>query len=148
MFFIVFRMRSMFNDLFMFQTLCSYTRISSLPYSRFLPVTLGYEFSEVHVLNNWSYLCKVLATLTTIATPTYSAGVGIFGDVGCLLGPLFIIFFTSMIQTCFMLLLFIRFAITHAAILFSKGRVRYYALTDSLHVLKLIGSDCIAFEID
>ena len=90
----------------------------------------------------------MLATLTTIATPTYSAGVGIFGDVGCLLGPLFIIFFTSMIQTCFMLLLFIRFAITHAAILFSKGRVRYYALTDSLHVLKLIGSDCIAFEID
>ena len=34
----------MFNDLFMFQTLCSYTRISSLPYSPFLPDTLGHEF--------------------------------------------------------------------------------------------------------
>ena len=61
----------MFNDLFMFQTLCSYTRISSLPYSRFLPDT-------------WT---------TVIFTPT--------------------------IQTYFMLLLFIRFAITLAEILFS-----------------------------
>jgi len=75
--------------------------------------------SEVYVLNNWSYLYKMLATLTTIATPRYSEGVGISGDVGRLLGPLFIVIFTSMIQTYFMLLLFIRFAITHAAILFS-----------------------------
>ena len=46
-------------------------------------------------------------------------GVGISGQVGRLLGPLFNVIFTSMIQTYFMLLLFIRFAITHAAILFS-----------------------------
>ena len=103
----------MFNDLFMFQTLCSYTRISSLRYSRFLPDTLGHEFSEVYVLNNWSYLYKMLATLTTIATPRYSEGVGISGDVGRLLGPLFIVIFTSMIQTYYMLLLFMRFATTH-----------------------------------
>ena len=42
-----------------------------------------------------------------------------FGDVGLLLGPLFIDIFASMIQTYFVLLLFIRFAVTHAAILFS-----------------------------
>ena len=36
-----------------------------------------------------------------------------------LLGPLFIVNFTSMIQTYLVLLLFIRFATTHAAILFS-----------------------------
>ena len=107
----------MFNDLFMFQSLCSYARVSSLPYSRFLPDTLGHEYSEVYVLNNWCYLSKMLATLTTIATPRYSEGIGISGD-GRLLGPLFIVFFTSMIQTYLMLLLFIRFAITHAAILF------------------------------
>ena len=71
----------------------------------------------------------MLATLTTIATPRYSEGVGISGDVGRLLGPLFIVIFTFMIQTYFMLLLFIRFTITHAAILFSWGCVRYYALT-------------------
>ena len=47
-----------------------------------------------------------------------------------------------------MLLLFIRFAITRAAILFSYGRVRCYAWTDYLHVLKLIGWDCTAFGID
>ena len=29
-----------------------------------------------------------------------------------------------------------------------SGVVRYYALTDYLHVLKLIGSDCTAFGID
>ena len=109
----------MFNDLFMFQTLCSYTRISSLPYSRFLPDTLGHEFSEVYVLNNWSFLCKMLATLTTIANPRYSEGVGMSGDVGRSLGPLLSVIFTSMIQTYFMLLLFIRVAVTHAAILFS-----------------------------
>ena len=110
----------MFTDLFMFQTLCSYTRISSPPYSRFLPDTLGHEFSEVYVLNNWSYLCKMLATLSTIATLRYSEGVGISGDIGRLLGPLFIVIFRSMmILTCFMLLPFIRFAITHAAILLS-----------------------------
>ena len=61
----------------------------------------------------------MLATLTAIATPRYSEGVGIFGDVGLLLGPLFIDIFASMIQTYFVLLLFIRFAVTHAAILFS-----------------------------
>ena len=77
------------------------------------------SFSEVYVLNNWSYLCKMLATLTTIATPRYSEGIGISGEVGRLLGPSFIVFFSSVIQTYFMLLLFIRFAITHAAILFS-----------------------------
>ena len=59
----------------------------------------------------------MLATLTTIASPRYSEGVGISGDVGRLLGPLFIVMFTSMIQTYFMLLLFIRFAITHASII-------------------------------
>ena len=111
-------LRCMFNDLFMFQSLCSYTRISSLPSSQFLPDTLGHEFSEVYVLNNWSYLYKMLATLTTIATAKYSERVGNFGDVGRLLGPLFIGILTSMIQTYFMLL-FIRFAITHAAILLS-----------------------------
>ena len=57
-----------------------------------------------------------------------------FGDVGRSLGPLLIGIFTSTIQAYFMLLLFIRFAITHAAILFSYGRVKYYALTDYLHV--------------
>ena len=118
-YFIVFCMRCVFNDLFMFQTLCSYTCISSLPFPRFLPDTLGHEFSEVYVLNNWSYLCKMLATLTTIATPRYSEGVGVSGDVRRLLGPLSNVFFTSMIQTYFMLLLFIGFAITHASILFS-----------------------------
>ena len=41
------------------------------------------------------------ATLTTIATPRYSEGVGISGDVGRLLGPLLIVIFTSMIQTFF-----------------------------------------------
>ena len=89
----------MFNDLFMFQTLCSYTRISSLSYSRFLPDTLGHEFSKVYVLNNWSNLYTMLATLITIATPRYSEGVGISGDVGRLLGPLLIIIFTPIIQT-------------------------------------------------
>ena len=44
-----------------------------------------------------------------------------------------------MIQTYFMLSLFARFAITHAAILLTWGRVRCYALTD-LHVVKLIDS--------
>ena len=83
----------MLNDLFMFQTSCSYTRISSLPYSRFLPDTLGHEFSEVYILNNWPYLCKMIATLTTIATPRYSEGVGISDYVGHLLGPLFIVIF-------------------------------------------------------
>ena len=108
----------MFTDLFMFQTLCSYTCIPSLSYSRFLPDTLGHEFSEVYVPNNWSYLCKMLATLTTIATPRYSEGVGISGEVGRLLGPLFIVIFTSMIQTYYVSMLFVHFAITHAAILF------------------------------
>ena len=42
------------QPLVFFQTSCSYTRISSLPYSRFLPDTLGHEFPEVYVLNNWS----------------------------------------------------------------------------------------------
>ena len=65
------------------------------------------SFLKAYVLNNWSYLCKMLATLTTIATPRYSEGVGISGDVGRLLGPLFIVIFTSMIQTSFMLLLFL-----------------------------------------
>ena len=102
----------MFNDLIMFQTLCSYTRISSIPYSRRLPDTLGHEFSEVYVLNNWCYLCKMLATLTTIASLRYNEGVGISGDVGRLLGPSLIVIFTSMIQTYLMLLLFIRLAIT------------------------------------
>ena len=37
----------------------------------------------------------MLATLTTIATPRYSEGVGISGDVGRLLGPLFIVILTS-----------------------------------------------------
>ena len=91
----------MFNDSFMFQALCSHTCISSLPYSRFLPDTLGHEFSEVHILNNWPYLCKMIATLTTIATPRYSEGVGISRDVGRLLVPFFIDIFTSMIQTYF-----------------------------------------------
>ena len=75
--------------------------------------------SQVYVLNNWSCLCKMLATLTTIATPRCSEGAGISGDVGHVLGPLFVVIFTSMVQIYFMLLLFIRFAITHAAILFS-----------------------------
>ena len=75
----------------------------------------------------------MLTTLTAIAR--CSEGVGISGDVGRLLRPLFIVIFTSTIQTCFMLVLFLRLAITHAAILFSEGRVRYYALTDYLHVL-------------
>ena len=61
----------------------------------------------------------MLATLTTTATPRYSEGVGMSGDVGRSLGPLFIVIFTSTIQTYFMLLQFIRFAITRAAILFS-----------------------------
>ena len=61
----------------------------------------------------------MLATLTTIATQRYSEEVGISNEVGRLLGPLFTVFFMSMIQSYFMLLLFIRFAITHAAILFS-----------------------------
>ena len=69
------------------------------------------------------------------------------GVVGRSLRPLFILNFTSTIQTRFMLLLFIRFAITRAAILFSLGRVRYYASTDSLHVSKVIGSDCTAFRL-
>ena len=47
--------------------------------------------SEVYVLNNWSYLCKILATLTTISTPRCSDGVGMPGDVGRSLGPLFIV---------------------------------------------------------
>ena len=34
----------LYNDLFMFQTLCSYARISSHRYSRFLPDTLTHEF--------------------------------------------------------------------------------------------------------
>ena len=59
----------------------------------------------------------MLATLTTIATPRYSDGVGTSGDAGRLLGPLFIVIFKSMIQSYFMLLLFIRFPITHAGIL-------------------------------
>ena len=46
-----------------------------------------------------------------------------------------------------MLLLFIPFAIAHAAILFSHGRVRYYALTGFLHVLKLNGLDCTILGI-
>ena len=111
----------MFNDLFVFQTSCSHTRISSLPYSRFLPDKLGHEFSEAYVLNNWSYLYKMLTTLTTIATPRYSEGVGISGDVGRLLGPLFNVIFTSMIQTYFMLLLFKRFAITHERFCSARG---------------------------
>ena len=37
-------MRCMFYDLFMFQTLCSNTRISSLRCLRFLPDILGHEF--------------------------------------------------------------------------------------------------------
>ena len=49
--------------------------------------------SEVHVRNYWSNLCKMLGTLTTIATPRCSEGVGMFGDVGLLLGPLFIVIF-------------------------------------------------------
>ena len=61
----------------------------------------------------------MLATLTTIATPRYSEGVRISGDVGRLLGPSFIVIFPPMIQTYLMLLPFTRFAITHAAILFS-----------------------------
>ena len=61
----------------------------------------------------------MLATLTMGATPIYSEGVGISGDAGRLLGPLFIGNFKSTIQTNFMYLLFIHFAITHAAILFS-----------------------------
>ena len=41
----------------------------------------------------------MLATLTTIATPRYSEGVGISGDVRRLLGPLFMVIFTPTIQT-------------------------------------------------
>ena len=47
----------------------------------------------MYVLKNWSYLCKILATLTPIATPRYSEGAGISGDVGRLLRPLFIVTF-------------------------------------------------------
>ena len=61
----------------------------------------------------------MLATLTTISTPRYSEGVGMSGDLGRWLGPSFIVIITSTIPIYFMLLLFIRFAITHAAILFS-----------------------------
>ena len=61
----------------------------------------------------------MFATLTTIATPRYTDEVGISGDVGRLLGPSFIAIFTFMIQTYFKLLLFIRLATIHAAILFS-----------------------------
>ena len=64
-------------------------------------------------------LTTMLATLTTIATPRCNEGVGMSGDDGRSLGPLFIVIFTSTIQTCFMLLLFIRFTISHAVILFS-----------------------------
>ena len=112
-------MRCMFNDFCMFQTLCSYTLSSSLPSFEISTRYTRTRVSEVYSLNNWPYLYKMLATLTTIATPRYSEGVGISGDVGRLLGPLFIVIFTSMIQTYEMLLLFIRFAIAHAAILFS-----------------------------
>ena len=41
----------------------------------------------------------MLATLTTIAPPRYSEGVRMPGDVGRSLGPLFIVVFTSTIQT-------------------------------------------------
>ena len=60
-----------------------------------------------------------MATLTTIATPRCNEGAGMSGDVGHSLGPLVITILTSTIQICFMLLLFIRFAIIHAAILSS-----------------------------
>ena len=43
--------------------------------------------SEVYFLNNCSILYTMLATLTTIATPRYSGGVGVSGDVGRSLGP-------------------------------------------------------------
>ena len=92
-YFFVFRLRCMFNDLFMFQALCSHTRSSSRPYWRFLPHALGHEFSDVYVLNNWYYLCKTLVTPTTIATPRYSEGIGISGFVGRSLEPLSIVFF-------------------------------------------------------
>ena len=66
------------------------------------------------------------------------------GDVRRSLGPLVIVIFTSTIQTRSMLFLFMRFAITHAAIPFSYGRVSYCASTDNLNVLKLVGSACTA----
>ena len=49
--------------------------------------------SEVHVLDTWSSLRQMLATLTTIATPRCNEGVGMSGDVGRSLGPLFIVIF-------------------------------------------------------
>ena len=61
----------------------------------------------------------MLATLTTTATPRYSEGVGTSGDLGRFLGLLLIAIFMSMVQANFMVLLFIRSAITNAAILFS-----------------------------
>ena len=76
-------------------------------------------YYEIHVLSSWSNLCKMLATLTTTATPRYSEGVGTSGDLGRFLGLLLIAIFMSMVQANFMVLLFIRSAITNAAILFS-----------------------------
>ena len=89
-YFILFCMRCMFNDLFLFRTLCSYIRISSLRYSRFLPDTLGWHEFLKYIFWIIGIIYTMLATLTTIATPRYSEGVGISDYVGHLLGPLFI----------------------------------------------------------
>ena len=54
-------------------------------------VTRQFIRLPVTVLNNWYYLRKMLATLTTIATPRYNEGLGMSGEVGCSLGPLLIV---------------------------------------------------------
>ena len=101
----------------LFQTLCSYTRISSLRYSRFLP-GIHSDGSFWSIFFEWLYFRIILATLTTIAIPRCNEGVGMSGDVGRSLGLLFTVVSCLRFKFILLLLLFMRFAITYAAILF------------------------------
>ena len=83
-------MHCRFNDLFYvsdFVLIYTHFKSSLFEITRYTRTWV----SEVCVLNNWSYLYKALATLTTIATPRSSEGVEMSDDVGRLLGPLFIV---------------------------------------------------------
>ena len=78
--------RCVFNDLLCFRFYSHIYAVQFVVLRDFYQI-LWDMVSEVYVLNNCSFLYTMLATLTTIATPRYSGGVGVSGDVGRSLGP-------------------------------------------------------------
>ena len=93
-------------------------------YSLFAISTIEYTWtliSEVYTMNNWYLLYKMLATLTTIATTRYIEWVTISGMSGACWDLCLLLVLRLRFRLIYMLLLFIRFAITHAATFQLRG---------------------------